>query len=150
MTQPPSPDAKNEPSTDFAQLSQSDALELLHYKTQLEAVERISQALFQSIDLDDLVETTLRIALEEVGAEAGSILLADPEKESLIFQYSIGDKPVPRGTAILWDKGISGAVFQSGEARITNQADQDSSHLHQIDQATGIVTRDMITVPLRR
>jgi signal transduction histidine kinase len=131
-------------------LSQSDASELLHYKTQLEAVERISQALFQSIDLDDLVETTLRIALEEVGAEAGSILLADPEKESLIFQYSIGDKPVPRGTAILWDKGISGAVFQSGEARITNQADQDSSHLHQIDQATGFVTRDMITVPLRR
>jgi len=43
-----------------------------------------------------------------VGAEAGSILLADPEKEALIFQYSIGDKPVPRGTAIPWDKGIEG------------------------------------------
>ena len=52
MTQQPSPDAKNQPSTDFAQLSKSDALELLHYKTELEAVERISQALFQSIDLD--------------------------------------------------------------------------------------------------
>ena len=150
MTQPPSSDAKNEPSVDFTGFSKAEPSELLHYKTQLEAVERISQALFQSIDLDDLVETTLRIALEEVGAEAGSILLADPEKESLIFQYSIGDKPVPRGTAIAWDKGISGAVFQSGEARITNQADQDSSHLHQIDQATGFVTRDMITVPLRR
>ncbi|TKB88804.1 MAG: HAMP domain-containing histidine kinase [Nitrospira sp.] len=150
MTQQPSPDAKNQPSTDFAQLSKSDALELLHYKTELEAVERISQALFQSIDLDELVETTLHIALEEVGAEAGSILLADPEKEALIFQYSIGDKPVPRGTAIPWDKGISGAVFQSGEARISNQVAHDSSHLHQIDQATGFVTRDMITVPLRR
>jgi signal transduction histidine kinase len=150
MTQPPSPDMQNQPGVDFTGFSKAEASELLHYKTQLEAVERISQALFQSIDLDDLVETTLRIALEEVGAEAGSILLADPEKESLIFQYSIGDKPVPRGTAILWDKGISGAVFQSGEARITNQADQDSSHLHQIDQATGFVTRDMITVPLRR
>ena len=150
MMQPPSPDAKNPPDTDFTQLSKADALELLHYKTQLEAVERISQALFQSIDLDELVETTLHIALEEVGAEAGSILLADPEKEALIFQYSIGDKPVPRGTAIPWDKGISGAVFQSGEARITSQADQDSSHFRQIDQATGFVTRDMITVPLRR
>jgi signal transduction histidine kinase len=122
----------------------------LHYKTQLEAVERISQALFQSINLDELVETTLHIALEEVGAEAGSILLADPEKEELIFQYSIGDKPVPRGTAIPWDKGISGAVFQSGEARITNQVDHDVTHLHQIDQATGFVTHDMIAVPLRR
>ncbi|MDZ4855152.1 MAG: GAF domain-containing protein [Nitrospirota bacterium] len=150
MTQPPSPDEKSEPSTDLAQLSQPDPLELLHYKTQLEAIERISQALFQSIDLDELVETTLRVALEEVGAEAGSILLSDPEKEELIFQYSIGPKPVPRGTTIPWDKGISGVVFHSGEARITNEVNHDASHLHKIDQATGFVTRDMIVVPLRR
>jgi len=150
MTQPPSPDAKNQPGTDVTRSSKAEASDLLHYKTQLEAVERVSHALFQSIDLDELVETTLRIALEEVGAEAGSILLADPEKEELIFQYSIGDKPVPRGTAIPWDKGISGSVFQSGEPRITSQVDHDAGHLHQIDQATGFVTRNMITVPLRR
>jgi signal transduction histidine kinase len=151
MTQPPSPNnMQDQPEADFTRLSKTDALELLHYKTQLEAVERISQALFQSIDLDELVETTLRIALEEVGAEAGSILLADPEKEELIFQYSIGPKPVPLGTAIPWDKGISGSVFQSGEARITNQVNQDATHLHSIDQTTGFVTHDMIVVPLRR
>ena len=150
MTQPPSPDAKNQPGAGFIQLSKADAPDLLHYKTEIEAVERISQALFQSLDLDELVETTLHIALDEVGAEAGSILLADPEKESLIFQYSIGDKPVPRGTGIAWDTGISGAVFQSGEARITNQVNQDTTHLHSIDQTTGFVTHGMITVPLRR
>jgi signal transduction histidine kinase len=150
MTQPPSPDTQNQPGIDFTRLNKSDASELLHYKTQLEAVERISQSLFQSIDLDELVETTLHIALEEVGAEAGSILLADPEKEVLIFQYSIGEKPVPRGTAIPWDKGISGSVFQSGEPRITNQVNQDAGHLRQIDQTTGFVTHDMIAVPLRR
>ena len=150
MTQPPSPDAKNQPGVDFRRSSQADSSELLHYKTQLAAVERISHTLFHTIDLDALVETTLHIALEEVGAEAGSILLADHEKEQLIFQYSIGDKPVPRGTVIAWDKGISGAVFQSGEARITNQVNQDATHLRFIDQTTGLVTRDMITLPLRR
>jgi signal transduction histidine kinase len=150
MTQPPSPKMQDQPDADFTRLSRADVSALLHYKTELEAVERISQAVFQSIDLDELVETTLRIALEEVGAEAGSILLADPEKEELIFRYSIGDKPVPRGTAIPWDKGISGSVFQSGEPRIINQVDQDTGHLHQIDQATGFVTHDMIAVPLRR
>ncbi len=150
MTQPPSSKMQDQPGDDFTRLSKAEASELLHYKTQLEAVERISQTLFQSIDLDELVETTLRIALEEVGAEAGSILLADPEKEELIFRYSIGDKPVPRGTAIPWDKGISGSVFQSGKPRITNHVNQDAGHLHQIDQATGFVTHDMIAVPLRR
>ena len=95
MMQPPSPDAKNQPSTNFAQLSQHQPSELLHYKTEIEAVQRISQALFQSLDLDELVETTLHIALEEVDAEAGSILLADSEKEELIFQYSIGESLFP-------------------------------------------------------
>jgi len=127
-----------------------DASSAAAYKAQLEAVQRISQVLFQSLDLDQLVETTLRIALDEVGAEAGSILLADQETEQLVFRYSLGEKPVPRGTAIPWDKGISGGVFQSGEPRITTQVEQNSSHYRQIDQNTGFVTHDMITVPLRR
>lgn len=150
MSTSPGPDAIDPHSPSVEPALEASASDPLHFKTQLAAIERVSQALFQIIDLDDLVETTLHIALEEVGAEAGSILLADPEKEALIFQYSIGDKPVPRGTAIAWDKGISGSVFQSGEPRITSQAHHDASHLHQIDQATGFVTRDMITVPLRR
>ncbi|MBK5282667.1 MAG: GAF domain-containing sensor histidine kinase [Nitrospiraceae bacterium] len=150
MSTPPGPNAIDPHTPSVEPALEAYASDPLHFKTQLAAIERVSQALFQIIDLDDLVETTLHIALEEVGAEAGSILLADPEKEALIFQYSIGDKPVPRGTAIPWDKGISGSVFQSGEPRITSRAHHDASHLHQIDQATGFVTRDMITVPLRR
>ena len=124
--------------------------ELSHSKAQLAAIERVSHALFHTIDLDELVETTLRVALEEVDAEAGSILLADPETEQLIFQYSIGEKPVPRGTAIRWDSGISGAVFQSGSPRLTTQIQEQAGHNSQIDRATGFTTRDMITVPLRR
>jgi hypothetical protein len=40
------------------------------------------------------VETTLCIALEEVGAEAGSIQPENPEKVEFIFRYSIVEKPV--------------------------------------------------------
>ncbi len=122
----------------------------LHYKAQLAAIERVSHALFHTIDLDELVETTLRIALEEVQAEAGSILLADPETQQLVFHYSIGDKPVPRGTTMGWSTGISGAVFQSGSPRLTTQIQGQAEHNAQIDRTTGFTTRDMITVPLRR
>lgn len=127
-----------------------DNLELAQCKNQLAAVQRVSQALFQTLDLDQLVETTLRIALDEVGAEAGSILLADPDAKQLVFQYSIGEKPVPRGTAIDWDKGISGAVFQSGSPRITANVSESATYYRDIDRSTGFVTRDMITLPLRR
>ena len=118
---------------------------------ELEAIQRVSQAIFQTINLDQLVETTLRTALDEAGAEAGSILLADVHNKQLVFQYSLGEKPVPRGTTIPWDKGISGAVFQSGEPRITSNVQNNTSgHYGRIDQDTGFVTRDMITLPLQR
>src|SRR5262245_26714058 len=124
--------------------------DLSHSKAQLAAIERVSHTLFHTIDLDQLVETTLRIALEEVDGEAGSILLADQETQQLIFHYSIGEKPVARGTAIKWDSGISGAVFQSGSPRLTTQMHEQAGHNSQIDRATGFTTREMITVPLRR
>lgn len=150
MAQPPRSDDEQDRDHKRAHPPEPDLSVLMHYKTELAAVQRISQALFRTIDLDELVEATLRIALDEVGAEAGSILLADPETEQLVFHYSIGAKPVPRGTAIPWNQGISGAVYQSGESRVTSQVTQDTGHLRHIDQTTGFVTRDMITVPLRR
>jgi signal transduction histidine kinase len=139
-----------DPPVTKAPASDNLADELSHYKTQLAAIERVSHTLFQSIDLDELVETTLRIALKEVDGEAGSILLADAQTQQLVFHYSIGEKPVPRGTGIPWDSGISGAVFQSGSPRLTTRMDEQAGHNAQIDRATGFRTREMITVPLRR
>ncbi|HZS11073.1 MAG TPA: GAF domain-containing sensor histidine kinase [Nitrospirales bacterium] len=117
---------------------------------QLEAARRISEALFQSTEVDELVEKALRTALEEVDAEAGSVLLADPDEKQLIFRYSIGAKPVPRGTAIPWDRGISGTVFQSGEPFTTRDVKQSGLHFGAIDEATGFTTRDMAALPLKR
>ncbi len=107
-------------------------------KRELEAASRISQAIFQFTEVDELVETALRTALDEVVAQAGSVLLADPESRQLIFQYSIGEKPVPRGTGIPWDKGIAGSVFQSGEPAIISGAKQGAHHFAGIDHATGL------------
>ena len=88
--------------------------EVSRLKRELEAIRRLSLKFFQHTDIDQLVETALRTALEEVCADAGSVLLADPQTQQLVFQYSIGEHPVARGTAIPWDQGIAGTVFQSG------------------------------------
>src|SRR5213594_5182832 len=123
---------------------------LLRRDRELEAARRVSQTLFQYTEVDELVEAALRASLEEVGAEAGSVLLADPEAKQLVFYHSIGEKPVPRGTAIPWDQGIAGGVFQSGKPVIISDVKKSSHHYAGIDRATGFVTRDMITVPLKR
>ena len=44
---------------------------------ELDAVRRISQALFRDLPLDELVEKALSVALEVDDAEAGSVILAN-------------------------------------------------------------------------
>ena len=117
---------------------------------ELEAARRISELLFKLTNRDELLLATLRCAIEEVGAEAGSILLADPDKKQLVFEHSIGLKPVPRGTAFPWDQGIAGRVFHSSQMEIVHDVQRERRHYEAIDAMTGLRTRDMITVPLKR
>ncbi len=126
-------------------------LKLLKRERELEAARRICQALFQHINVDELVERALRTALEVVGAEAGAVLLADAEFQQLVFRYVIGGKAdLLHGTAIPWDKGIAGAVFHSGEAAVISDVSQDGRHFSDMDAHTGYKTRDMIVLPLKR
>ncbi len=114
------------------------------------AVLRISEALSQRMKLQDLIEQALRTTLDVLNAENGSLLLADADREQLVFYHSIGDKPVPHGTVIRWTRGIAGAVFQSRKAEIVSDAQNDPRYLPDIDLMCGSVTRDMITIPLKR
>src|SRR5215510_14134783 len=122
----------------------------LQRERELAAVRCISDALSQRMKLQDLIEQALRTTLEVLNAENGSLLLADAERERLVFCHSIGDKPVPLGTVIPWTRGIAGAVFQSRKAEIVHDAQKDPRYLAEIDLLCGSVTHDMITIPLKK
>ena len=131
-------------------ISQTAQHKLARLERELEAARRISLSLFQHLNIGDLVEKSLGIALEVVGAEAGSVLLANPETQQLVFSYSIGVSRVPVGTTIPWDKGIAGSVFQSGNPEIIPNVATDPRHLPSIDYITGYRTRELIAIPLKR
>lgn len=124
--------------------------QLLRCERELEAATRITSALFENLALDELVVKALEIAIEVVNAECGSILLADSPSKQLIFQYSIGTSPIPSGTAIPWDQGLAGTVFQSAKPIIISDAQKDPRHLESTEKLTGYRTRDLVTVPLKR
>ena len=118
---------------------------------ELDAAYRVSQALCQHVQTDELVEQALRIALDVVGANAASVLLADSSTKELEFRYVIGEKAEQlKGTKIPWDQGIASAVFISGEPQITSDVSKDRRHLASVDARTGFRTRDMITLPLKQ
>lgn len=117
---------------------------------ELEAARRISEALFQRLRLEDVLEQALSIALDVVGAEAGCILFANPETKELEFTHVIGEKSPPIGTTFSWDEGIAGVAFQRAEAIVVNNVQQDQRHFMRIDQTFGQVTQDLIALPLKR
>src|SRR5216117_3162087 len=85
--------------------------QLIQRERELEATRRLSQAFFQHRSLEDLIEN--------VGAEAGSVLLADYDTKRLVFRYVIGRKAESvHGTSFPWNEGIAGAVFKSGEPAV--------------------------------
>ena len=143
-------DRPGDASREDAALNKAQARLLFQRERALEATRLLSEALFQRLTVDDLIQKALHTALDVVGAEAGSVLLADPESKQLVFRHSVGENPVPAGTAIDWDQGIAGSVFTTGEPAVISDVRQDSRYFGGIDKSTGYETRDIIVLPLKR
>lgn len=127
-----------------------DDRRLLRRERELHAARRITEALFQRLTTEELVQMALLTALEIVEAECGSILLVDTMAKQLVFRHSIGSNPVPKGTTMPWDQGIAGRVFQTGQPFIIKDASSAPIHYGEIDLLTCHVTHDMIALPLKR
>ncbi len=59
--------------------------QLVRRDRELEAARRISATLFENLAVDELLEKALATALEVVGADVGSILLAVADSQQLVF-----------------------------------------------------------------
>jgi signal transduction histidine kinase len=119
--------------------------------SQLESIRHLSESLFQYTNVDDMASQVLRTALEVIGEDAGSILLADEKTKQLVFRYVVGENAdCLQGKSIPWDKGIAGAVFCSGQAEVIPAVQEDIRHFSATDRITGYRSRNMIVVPLKR
>ncbi len=126
--------------------------ELEHRERQIEAIRRISQALFTHLTVDDMVRDILGVATEVLRADVGSLQLYDPPRDALVFRYVQNPADAERliGCATPVSKGIAGRVFRTGVSDLTNNASEHSEFNPDIDRLTGYETRSMLTVPLKR
>ncbi len=148
---PPLPSRTQDRQERRRRARRQEDLRLIQQGRALEAARRIAEALSQHVRVDDLVERALETALEVVGAEAGSVLLANPETHELRFAHVKGTKAdMLRGTTFPLDHGLAGWVYKKGEGLVVGNAKQDSRHWEGIDKFTGYETRDMVVLPLKR
>ena len=117
---------------------------------EVDALLAISRSLSGELDLERVLAASLSIVGGLLGADGASILLIDPESQAMRFFVAQGPGtdairtlPLPPG------EGICGHVARTGRPVIVNDAQHDPRLYRQADQASGVVTRNLIAVPIR-
>ncbi|MGC8666644.1 MAG: ATP-binding protein [Chthonomonadales bacterium] len=120
-------------------------------RREMAAVHAISRHLSSTLDLEDRLRDILNVSIEAVQAEAGTIYLHRPADDTLEFRYVVGPSASRSlfGMAIPASTGIAGLVFRSGEGCIINDLDAAGAHRRDFGEGIGLVTRNMVTVPLK-
>lgn len=116
----------------------------------LELLYEIGKSLASTLDLESLLYETIQLAAEVMNAEAGSVMILDPETNELVFQTAHGERRDQlREIRLPPTEGIAGWVFQHGEPTIVNDPRNDPRFAKQVDRQTGFLTRNILCAPLQ-
>ncbi len=96
--------------------------------------------------LEAALDTLLEAAIEETGADRGSIFLHDAETSELYTYRSTGLGT--REIRLMDDQGVAGAVFQSGQGEIITDTYADPRFHRAADEQTGYETHSLICAPI--
>ncbi len=122
-------------------------------RRQIEAMHRVSETMFQQPGMDVMSRQTLTIALDVLGAEAGSLQLYDPDQDALVFQHVIGPTAdILTGFVMPASQGISGQVLRTGVPDVTRHVGQLGGFNPMLgrNRNDGQRAEAMATVPLKR
>jgi PAS domain S-box-containing protein len=119
-------------------------------RDRVETLYRIASELSVSLDLDHVLNHTLELVVNAVGAERGSILSYDLEKDQLNYRASLGSPfevpPGGRETRLKRGEGLAGWVIENKEAVVIDDLLQDPRWLPGREE--DLVHRACLAVPL--
>lgn len=117
---------------------------------QLDAARRIASGLSAITKVKELIQEALNISLSVAEADAGSILLYNPDRSKLVFEYVVGEKADElMGMELEPDRGLAGQVFQTGESSVSEDVSKEEAHLREVGERVGYMTTNMVTVALK-
>ena len=120
---------------------------------QLELLYDVSRSLHRLIELDQLLPFVVDKTKELLRAEGCSVILLDETGRELYFPFispessAVADRL--RHLRMPADKGIAGAVLQTGESLLVPDVRRDGRFYSEVDQQTGAETRSIVCAPLR-
>ncbi|MBP7591976.1 MAG: GAF domain-containing protein [Chloroflexi bacterium] len=119
-------------------------------RSELAFINQVGRQLTSSLDLNQVVATTLEQARRLLDAMACSIWLIDKETNSLICREVAGPgNEYLRGWRLEMGQGIVGWVTANNQPVLIEDTWSDSRYYPSIDQKTGIPIRSMLCLPLQ-
>ena len=110
----------------------------------------VTNVLTGRLDVHNVLAAAVGEVGQIIGAAGSSILLIDPQTQGMSFHVAAGPGaeaaktvPLPPG------EGICGHVARTGEPLIVNDAQADERHYARVDKISGVITRNLLAVPLR-
>ena len=118
----------------------------------LAQLNELASAFARRLELEDLIPFVFERCREILGAAGVSLALYDSERNELHFPY-VSERDVDAGRKLAEfrlpaDRGVAGAVFQSGRSELIADVRHDPRHYSAVDQKTGTATGSMLAVPL--
>jgi len=134
----------------FALLDLRERRKSAQQADQLQNILQSTLVINSTLDLDNLLELLMDMAVEMSGADAGSLLLKEETKEKLYFKVARGDSEKEiKAFSLEPGEGIAGWVAEFGAPVVVEDAHEDSRFSNKVDEALGQRTRAMICVPLK-
>ena len=115
---------------------------------ELTALNRIQTSINSTLELDWVLQLTMREVQDLFGVEKCSLLLLDEQTNELFFQVALGTLPDEQ-IRIDINQGIAGWVFRTGEPALVNDVHADSRWYSKPDAVTGFTTRSILAHPLK-
>ncbi|TET52375.1 MAG: response regulator, partial [Anaerolineales bacterium] len=116
---------------------------------ELAALVEVNRMVNASLDLDEILEATMRGIGGIVEVEAGLVALVSEETDNLVVRTTFGPATgSDRRRAIERGEGIIGRVVALGEPVLVNDVDRDPHFLAEVDEAGRVTARSILSVPL--
>ncbi len=112
-----------------------------------QALMTVARELSRTENVEQLLDQILECSREVMDCEVCSILLPEPDSGDLLIR-STNDAPGQAPIRVPQGKGIAGYVFESKLTVNLEDAQMDPRHFAEAGSAIGLVTRNMLTIPL--
>src|SRR5260370_9776123 len=112
--------------------------------------QELGKALTSSLQLDQVLRTSMEKIDEFVRADKWSLLLLDEATQELYFELAVGKaSQALKDVRIKGGQGIAGWVAQRGETVVVPDTAKDTRFFGKVDEKTKTETQSIVAVPVK-